>query len=122
MRRQTRYRFALAVAVAAMGLLAAPAAAAAHALTLHNGLAVELTTLTLRDGAVTGFEGLKPGRSVTVGVSRDNGACGGWLVMRTRRGDTANALIDLCAGGAYVVTAGPRRGTPVPSLTVVPID
>ena len=99
---------------------ASPATAETHALTLWNKSLLALTALDLRGGDVAGFETLKPGQKITVTVARTDGACGGWLMARTRNGVTANALVDICAEGIFVVTSLKRgKGDALsPRLTI----
>ena len=91
-------------------VLALPGPAMASGIALYNGINMDITSLRLRDGTVTGFQTLPPGRGVVIALKMDDGSCGGWIVARTRLGDAANALIDICHPGNYVVTLTPRAG------------
>lgn len=90
--------------------LAAPAQAADHRITVYNSLNFDVVSLKLRKGEVTGFQKLPPGYGIVVGVSLDDGSCGGWLVARYPAGDAAQALIDICSGGKFVVTLNAGAG------------
>jgi len=105
--------------------LALPApVTAASGIALYNGINIKVTSLKLRGGTVTGFQPLPPGRGVVIAPKMDDGSCAGWIVARTALGDAANALIDICHPGNYVVTLTPRvdnRGT-ANDLTIRPLN
>ncbi len=113
----------LAVMLLVSALALPGPATAASGIALYNGINMDITSLRLRGGTVTGFQRVPPGRGVAIALKMDDGSCAGWIVARTRLGDAANALVDICHAGAYVVTLTPRvgnRGTAT-DLTIRPL-
>ena len=94
-----------------VAVLALPGPAMASGIALYNGINMDITSLRLRGGTVTGFQKLPPGRGVAVALKMDDGSCAGWIVARTKLGDAASALVDICHPANYVVTLSPRVGT-----------
>ncbi len=93
----------------AFGLLPVAAAdAAGSRLTIYNGIRnVDVISVKVRGGKVTGFKRLKPGQGIKINASSGDGKCAAWLVARVEDGNAANALIDVCSGGRFVVRVTP---------------
>ena len=89
-----------------------PALSAGRSLVIYNAIRnVDVVSLKVRGGVVSGFKRLPPMKGVAVTVTTEDGKCAAWIVARIEDNSAANALVDTCHGGSYAVIVRPSQGT-----------
>jgi hypothetical protein len=92
-------------------------------MTLYNGIKnVDVISLKVRGGTVSGFKRIPPLKGINVNVTTGDGKCQAWIVARVEGNAAATALVNTC-GGAYAVvlrTQGKQYGTRS-DLNIVPV-
>ena len=112
------------VLVATITAFVEPSLAAGRRLVIYNAIRnVDVISLTVRGGTVSGFKRLSPMKGTAVTVTTGDGKCAAWIVARVEDNSAATALVDTCHSGSYAVIVRPSQGTFGTStdLNIIPV-